>query len=115
MSQQWAEALRRADEVRIWRAEQRGLIKTDVEYGCEVLLSFDKRLETLEIVEFLKWFPGVGQQLAVKMIKRAFVFPSYQTPHRQIRSIDMETCLRLAAELRGYAERVERRRERLAA
>ena len=116
MGQQWKDALRRADEVRVWRAEQRRRIKAgDVEHGYEVLLSFDRRIDTMEIIEYLVWFPGIGHTVAKQMIQRAFVYPTIQTPHRQIGKIDMETVLRLVAELRGRTERIEKRRERLAA
>lgn len=88
-------------EVRFWRARQRKAIKGgDIDLACELLLGGDHRLKTLRIGDFLDWLPNVGPRRAALIMRPAFQWYHDGTPHRQIGSLDLETCLRLVAEIR---------------
>lgn len=99
--------LQRANEVRVWRAEQKRRIRAgDVEFACRLLQSGDDRLDDLEIGDFLVWLPGIGRDRATRIINDTFQLPSQWAVKRTIGKIDLMTLLRICREIREREERI---------
>jgi hypothetical protein len=110
---QHMKALERANEVRLWRAEQHRQVKAgNFQLASDLLVERDPRLLSLGIGEFLEWLPRVGTAVSDKIIKQVFPYAVSTTRSRRIETLDLETCLRIAAVIR---ERGEGREERVAA
>lgn len=103
---QQLEALRKANEVREWRAEARREVKKgDVEQWCEVLVSADWRIASMTLLDFLLWLPGVGERRARKIIWASLAIPSVKSPYRSPISLDLATATKMATIVRRSARR----------
>lgn len=97
MQLQHMTALQRANEVRLWRAEQRRRVSSgDFRYAAAMLLVLDDRIATLAIGDFLIWLPRVGRYRAEKIIKDCFPWHTSSTSTRSLGSLDRATRTRLA-------------------
>lgn len=93
---QHMEALRRANEVRLWLAEKRAAVEAgDVEVWVALCQSGDVRLKSVALMDFLQWLPGVGRTKARKIIAEVFPWRSTQTEARSVARLDLATSLRL--------------------
>ena len=98
--------LRRANETRIWLAEQKRAVKAgDTELWCSLVVSADERLRSLALIDFLMWLPKVGEWKAERMIREAFPFPTERTRQRRPDRVPLDTSLRLAALAREICDR----------
>ena len=92
------EALRKANEARYWRAEQRARVKGgDWEHAIALLLSGDDRLASMPVILFLTWLPNIGEARAEKMIGRAA--GDWARP-RSMGDLTMRTATALADQVR---------------
>jgi hypothetical protein len=102
MPKQWETALTKANNTRVRRVELKERVaEGDIELACELLLSADEAISNMEIIEFMKWLPGVGDRRAVKIMQPAFRWYHIGTPFRKIQGLDLQTCLKLAASIRA--------------
>ncbi len=107
MREQWMSSLERANEVRLWLAEQRAAVaEGDVDRWCELCASGDPRLKSVTLYEFLQWPPKVGAAKARKIISENFVWPTAATYGRRVDRLDLRTALRLNSAVRAIYERL---------
>lgn len=101
---QHMDALRRANEVRLWLAEQHRQIESgDVELWCELCQDADVRLRSVTLIDYLQWLPGVGPTKARAIIKDVFPWPTVKTEMRRVAMLDLATALRLSEAARERA------------
>lgn len=103
---QQMDALRKANEVREWRAEARREVKAgDIERWCEILVSADFRIASMTLLDFLLWLPKVGEQRARRIIWASLAIPGVKSPYRSPVSLDLETATKMATIVRGSTRR----------
>jgi hypothetical protein len=102
------DALRRANEVRLWRsAERERVANGDLARAVELLLEVDDRIATLPVEDFLRWLPGVGHYRARKIIERSFRWHTALSGQRSLDSLDLSTSTRLSIEIMRLKPRRE--------
>jgi hypothetical protein len=102
MEAQHEAALRRANEVRLWLAEQRRLVKSGrVDLWIELCRSRDERLKSVTVLEFLTWLPGIGKPRARRIIAKSFDLPTSGSEGRSVSRLSRETAERLVLGVRG--------------
>lgn len=90
------EALRRANEVRTWIADERRMVERgNVERWCELILSGDERLKSVELLEFLTWLPWVGRGRAHTAIRKVFPY-SRNAERRSVARLPLDKASQLA-------------------
>jgi hypothetical protein len=98
MERQYEVALRRANEVRLWLAEQRREVKAgQVDLWVDLCRSRDERLRSVTVLEFLTWLPGVGKTRARRIIAKSFDLPTSHSEARSVSLLGHETVERLVS------------------
>lgn len=110
------EALQRANEVRLWLAEQkREIAGGDLERWHHLCLNADVRLKSVGLLEFVTWVPGIGEVAGKKLVRRAVHWPTDRTYFRSMATIDFTLAIRLSNEVTTYIEDKAMRRALLVA
>lgn len=102
MERQHEVALRRANEVRLWLAEQKREVKAGkIDLWVDLCRSSDERLRSVTVLEFLTWLPGVGKWRARQIIAKSFDLPTAHSEARSVSLLGHETVERLVLGVRS--------------
>lgn len=69
-------ALRRANEIRMWRAEQKRRLKRGETSALALLAAEDERLETMTVIDLMIAVPKIGRVKAAKILRQEDISPT---------------------------------------